>query len=338
MLRHGVARQEPAGAIEEDAQEVELGAGERNVPPLRVEHERGDGVGDIALESDRTPRAASARQASPGGPSPRPAGLAVADRTNAGDELARVERLAEIVVGPSSRTDDPVDVFLQGRQEDHGQRRPVVAQAAADVEAGAVGHHHVEHHEVDPPGGHGPLALARAGRQRDAEPLPLEIAPEELSDVGVVVDHQNRHATVRSLFGEPGPRGNHYATERKRQAARRRSDGVWRARSRRPKGRAREHDGRRERHLRPLWCAGSAGRAPWPFALGLSSHLESRAPPHLRSVGRASGKPSALDVACGEGNGVPGPFPFVPPADAPGRRLDRQSREVDGIMRKGALP
>jgi len=69
--------------------------------------------------------------------------------------------------------------------------RPPVAQLAADVEAGAVGQHHVEHDEIDLLRRELVLELAAVRGQRDTDALLVEVATEQLADFEVVVDDED---------------------------------------------------------------------------------------------------------------------------------------------------
>ena len=68
---------------------------------------------------------------------------AAEDALDAGDELARVERLRQVVVGADLEADDLVDVLVAGGQH---QDRHVggLADAPADLEPVDVGQHQVE--------------------------------------------------------------------------------------------------------------------------------------------------------------------------------------------------
>ena len=68
---------------------------------------------------------------------------------DAGQQLARVEGLGQVVVGADLEADDAVDVLALGGE--HDDRRAVVggAQAPADRQAVLAGQHQVEHDQVD---------------------------------------------------------------------------------------------------------------------------------------------------------------------------------------------
>jgi len=67
---------------------------------------------------------------------------------DAQQQLARLERLAEIVVDALLEPGDSVFRIAHGGQ--HQDRHGVgLAQLAGEVEAGLAGHHHVEHDQVE---------------------------------------------------------------------------------------------------------------------------------------------------------------------------------------------
>ena len=65
-----------------------------------------------------------------------------------GDELARRERLNQIVVGAELKTDNTVLDLALSRQHDDGDIRGI-ANGAANALAGDLGEHKVEHDQVE---------------------------------------------------------------------------------------------------------------------------------------------------------------------------------------------
>src|SRR3546814_15739026 len=63
-------------------------------------------------------------------------------RADARDELTRIERLGHVVVGPDLKTDNPVNVFTQRRQNDDGNSGGR-AQTEADAARVLAGQHSV---------------------------------------------------------------------------------------------------------------------------------------------------------------------------------------------------
>src|SRR5581483_11992149 len=68
-------------------------------------------------------------------------------RRDARGQLARAERLRDVVVRADAEADELVHLLAAGREHDHGDGR-AGAQAAADFEAIDARQHHVEHHQV----------------------------------------------------------------------------------------------------------------------------------------------------------------------------------------------
>ena len=66
---------------------------------------------------------------------------------DAGDELARAERLGQVVVGTELEAEQLVELVVARREHDDRDRR-VAAQLAGDVEAVEPGQAEVEHDEV----------------------------------------------------------------------------------------------------------------------------------------------------------------------------------------------
>ena len=119
----------------------------------------------------------------------RPVGPAQ-DGADAGDELARAERLGQVVVGTELEPEQLVELVVARREHDDRDRR-VAAQLAGDVEAVEPGQAEVEDDQVGP-------ALAD-GRQRgravaggeDGEARVLEVVAGERGDLRFVVDDED---------------------------------------------------------------------------------------------------------------------------------------------------
>jgi hypothetical protein len=78
-----------------------------------------------------------------------PAGAAAQHGVDAGQQLARVEGLGQVVVGAHFQADDAVHVLDLGGQHDDGRAVAGGAQAAADGQAVLAGQHQVQHDQVD---------------------------------------------------------------------------------------------------------------------------------------------------------------------------------------------
>ena len=113
------------------------------------------------------------------------------DRLDPGNQRAGMERLGDVVVGAQLQADDRVD-HVVARSEHHDRDIAPSAQLAAHLEAVQLGQHQVEDHQiwiVSGVEGEGLLAIGR-GDHRPA--LLFEIEPEQLDDVALVVDHEDR--------------------------------------------------------------------------------------------------------------------------------------------------
>ena len=105
-------------------------------------------------------------------------------------ELARGERLRDIVVGADLETDDAVVGLATGGEHDH---RKVAARAdpAAQREPVGAGQHQVEHDELQVLGREKRAGgVAVPGLER-VEALTLEVADEDVADEGLVVDDED---------------------------------------------------------------------------------------------------------------------------------------------------
>ena len=118
---------------------------------------------------------------------------------HAREQLAQVERLADVVVGAHFQPDDAVDHLA--RRGDHDDRHLVaLAQPAREREAVFAGQSHVEQHEVRQLGAER-LAHRRAvGGLGDLVAVRREIVRHGLADLAVVLDDQ--HAAALRHGGE----------------------------------------------------------------------------------------------------------------------------------------
>ena len=108
-----------------------------------------------------------------------------------GDELTQAERLRHVVVGAELEADDLVDLrVLGGEHEDRD--RGFGPDDPADLDAGQLGEHQVEHDEVGPIGPEADQGLAAIRRGDDREPLRLEAVGEGLAKRRLVVDDEDR--------------------------------------------------------------------------------------------------------------------------------------------------
>ncbi len=120
----------------------------------------------------------------------RGARLAPQDRAQPRQQLARLERLRQIVVGADLEADDAVHgVAARGQHQD--RHVGGLADAAADFEPVGVGQHQVEHQRVELLALQPLLALARGRRGGDAKARVAEIVADHAGEALVVVDDEN---------------------------------------------------------------------------------------------------------------------------------------------------
>jgi hypothetical protein len=153
----------------------------------------------------------------------RPRGGAAEHRLHAGDDLARGEGLGDVVVGAELDADDPVDLVVAARQEQHGHVA-LRTQAAADLQPVHARHVDVEHDQIG-------RVLGDAGQRglpvrglRAGEAGLFQREHEQLADVRVVV-HDEHGARLRTGDGHR-PRGFDRRVEHGRDMARSRAWGA----------------------------------------------------------------------------------------------------------------
>ena len=196
-LKQLVAGEHAARVRREQLHEVELHRGQRHLAAVeRVELALVQ-VEDAAPEPNLAARGRRRRRAPV---RPHPAQHAA----DAGQELARVERLGEVVVGPDLEPDHPVD-RLAGRGQHHDADATLRPQGAGESEPVLAGHAEVEDHEVDRPLRHHLAHRGTTVRDADREALPRQELAQHLPDLGLVVDHQDVRLT-RHRLPPPDPR------------------------------------------------------------------------------------------------------------------------------------
>jgi hypothetical protein len=112
-------------------------------------------------------------------------------RVDPREQLARVERLGQIVVGADLEADDAVDILDLRSQHDDRRRIVGGAQAPADRQPVLAGQHQVEHDEVDRLASQHPVQRLRVLGEEHLEALLRQVAPQQVADAGVVVDDDN---------------------------------------------------------------------------------------------------------------------------------------------------
>ena len=177
VLQERVARVHDARVAGQRGEKVELARAkiETPLPDVRLAPARVD-----AQVADLDRAGAAGRRVGP-----------AKDGADAGDQLARVERLGDVVVGAQLEPDDRVDVL--GARGQHDDRRlAATADLAAHLPAVQLGEHQVEDDERWVV----PLVederLATFARGQHLEALLLEVEADEIDDVALVVDDQDR--------------------------------------------------------------------------------------------------------------------------------------------------
>jgi hypothetical protein len=174
-----VAREDEAAMIEQLPEKVELLRGEPDLlfPDMAL---AAAGVEDEVTVLERPPLAMRTLRAA-----------AAQDRAHASDELTRIERLREVVVGAGVETGDLVEVVVARREhEDRGVAG--FADPPAHLHPVEIREHQVENHERRLPRFHEPERLAPAGRREDVEAVLPQVRGDERRDRGLVLDDKDR--------------------------------------------------------------------------------------------------------------------------------------------------
>ncbi len=113
-------------------------------------------------------------------------------RLDAGQQLARLEGLGQVVVGAELEADDAVGGLAARGQHHQRQaaRGRLAAQLAREVEAVAIGQHQVEHERVVRAGGQAHAAVGQRAGGIDVEALRAQIVADHARQARVVVDQQ----------------------------------------------------------------------------------------------------------------------------------------------------
>src|SRR5262249_38051294 len=178
-----LARQHAPRRPRQRGQELELGVGEGRAPSLD---------GDLArAEVDLQAAGAEARGRGD---------VAAEHRADARQELARVERLGQVVVGADLEPDDLVHVLALGGEHqdgDHGGVRPRT-QAPADLQPVDAGEHEVEEHDLGDGLPRQRQAALAIGRHGHLDVVLAEVLGEERREPTVVLDEEAADGHVRS--------------------------------------------------------------------------------------------------------------------------------------------
>ncbi len=106
------------------------------------------------------------------------------------EELARRERLRQIVVRRQLEAHYPVGLFLAAGEHDDRHRR-LGAQPASDLQAVLAGHAPIDHNQIDDLACHDVRDLATARERRDADIVITEIVADHLAHGRIVVHGEN---------------------------------------------------------------------------------------------------------------------------------------------------
>ena len=119
------------------------------------------------------------------------------DAVDAEKQLARLERLGQVVVGTAFEAFDAALGFRAGGQHEDGDvhRLP---EALGQLHPVLARHHDVDNEEVEGKAGEAPACISRVGGTADAESLPAEITREQTADTAVIVDDEK----VRRIIGD----------------------------------------------------------------------------------------------------------------------------------------
>ena len=108
-----------------------------------------------------------------------------------GEEFARIEGLRDVVIGSEFQPHDTVNIFAA--RGEHDDRRRVLRRAdpLQNREAVFTRHHQVENQRVKPLTHPEPVHCLAVFSHEDIEPVLTEIAPQEVPQPRVIIDHQN---------------------------------------------------------------------------------------------------------------------------------------------------
>src|ERR1700688_1615590 len=169
----------PAAALEQQAEQPELGGGEGHLPaahPQQVARDVELDAADLDPLEDALLLLEAAQH-----------------RLDPQHHLARAERRADVVGGAQLDADDAVQLLAAGG--DHDDRQPAGERIALEhprqLEAVDAGQHQVEQDEVRVVAADGVDAGVAAARGLDVEALLLEVVLQDLGDVRLILDHQD---------------------------------------------------------------------------------------------------------------------------------------------------
>ena len=115
------------------------------------------------------------------------------DRADPRHQLARIERLGQVVVGAQLEAHDAIHV-VAARGEHQHRHLGRGADAAQEIEAADAGQHHVEHRQLVVPGDGAVERVGAVGLGVEREAFACEVLADQLGQLHVVVHQQDpRH-------------------------------------------------------------------------------------------------------------------------------------------------
>ena len=123
---------------------------------------------------------------------------------DAGKQFARIKRFAEIIVSAELETENTVDVFSSGRQHDDRRHILFSAQTLEDGQTVFTRHHQVQNQHVEVFAHPKALHSFAVFADEDVEAIFAEIAAQQVSQTGVVIDNEN-FGSAFNHFGLLGP-------------------------------------------------------------------------------------------------------------------------------------
>ena len=120
-------------------------------------------------------------------------------RANAQDQLAHAVRLHDVVVRADLEADDAVDLLAPRGAHDHRDlpRALLIAEAPADLGAGEIRQHEIEHDHVGQRIRAGAReAVAAVVRDAHREALGLEVVLERRGEIDFVFDDEDKSEHV----------------------------------------------------------------------------------------------------------------------------------------------
>src|SRR5688572_2082574 len=119
-------------------------------------------------------------------------------------QLARRERLHDVIVGAAVETRDAIVLLAARRQHDDGDllRLGIALELPRELEAADVGQHPVHQDEVGALVGDRSARLARVGCRRNGVPGSAEIETHHLADRALVLDYEDSPLGHRQLLSQ----------------------------------------------------------------------------------------------------------------------------------------